>query len=123
MESHEERLHNMIKQSKVESAKDQARVAATTIRERRDSVQMEGIAGGGGMGGMGGMGGGDGYGGDSRDRGSRGADLTLLRHQCQTYPACSPRLLADLLLSRACRLWPWGVKTSPWRTHFTRRIS
>ena len=70
MESHEERLHNMIKQSKVESAKDQARVAATTIRERRDSIQMEGIAGGGGMGGMGS---GDGYGGDSRDRGLSGS--------------------------------------------------
>ena len=59
----------MIKQSKVESAKDQARAAATTIRERRDSVHMEGIAGGSGMGGMGG---GDGFGGDGRDRGLSG---------------------------------------------------
>lgn len=66
MESHEERLHNMIKQSKVESAKDQARAAATTIREKRDSA-MEGIGGGGG--GPMGMGGGD----FNRDRGYSGS--------------------------------------------------
>lgn len=67
MESHEERLHNMIKQSKVESARDQARAAATTIRDKqRDSV-MEGI-GGGGPPGQGG--GGDSFG---RDRGYSGS--------------------------------------------------
>lgn len=67
MESHEERLHNMIKQSKVESARDQARAAATTIREKRDSA-MEGIGGGGG--GPQGMGGGDNF---NRDRGYSGS--------------------------------------------------
>lgn len=50
MESHEERLHNMIKQSKVESAKDQARAAESTIRSARRDSGMVGI--GGGQGGM-----------------------------------------------------------------------
>jgi hypothetical protein len=48
MESHEERLHNMIKQSKVESARDQARAAASTIRENRRDSGMVGIGGGDG---------------------------------------------------------------------------
>jgi hypothetical protein len=54
MESHEEKLHNMIKITKMESAKDQARDAAKSIRERQRENQklgynssMTGIAGGG----------------------------------------------------------------------------
>ena len=39
MESHEEKLHNMIKISKIESAKDQARYAARTIREKQKEQQ------------------------------------------------------------------------------------
>ena len=35
MESHEEKLHNMIKISKQESAREQARDAAKSIRERQ----------------------------------------------------------------------------------------
>jgi hypothetical protein len=53
MESHEEKLHNMIKISKMESARDQARDAARTIKERqRDQARlglgssMTGIGGG-----------------------------------------------------------------------------
>ena len=53
MESHEEKLHNMIKITKMESAKDQARDAAKSIRERQRENQrlgigssMTGIAGG-----------------------------------------------------------------------------
>ena len=50
MESHEEKLHNMIKISKMESAKDQARDAARSIRDRqREQKRL-----GGGMQGMGG---------------------------------------------------------------------
>lgn len=54
MESHEEKLHNMIKTSKMESARDQAKEAARSIMDRK---RMEGIGGGGG--------GGDGRGGYS----------------------------------------------------------
>ena len=43
MESHEEKLYNMIKSSKMDSAKDQAKVAAKNIMERK---RMEGIGGG-----------------------------------------------------------------------------
>jgi hypothetical protein len=39
MESHEEKLHNMIKISKMESAKDQARDAAKVIREKQREQQ------------------------------------------------------------------------------------
>lgn len=35
MESHEEKLHNMIKQSKMDSAKDQAARQAKAIKERQ----------------------------------------------------------------------------------------
>jgi len=74
MESHEEKLHNMIKISKMESAKDQARDAARSIRDRqREQKRL-----GGGMQGMGGgsmdysptLGGGSSSFGDSRDIGS-----------------------------------------------------
>lgn len=44
MESHEEKLHNMIKLSKMESAKDQARDAARTIRDRQREQQRMGIS-------------------------------------------------------------------------------
>eukprot|EP01035_Chromulina_nebulosa_P009610 gene9610-12965_t len=42
MESHEEKLHNMIKTSKMESAKDQARDAAKVIREKQREMQKLG---------------------------------------------------------------------------------
>mmetsp|Transcript_22040 Transcript_22040/g.22771 ORF Transcript_22040/g.22771 Transcript_22040/m.22771 type:complete len:546 (-) Transcript_22040:153-1790(-) len=42
MESHEEKLHNMIKISKIESAKDQANDAAKVIRERQRAAQKAG---------------------------------------------------------------------------------
>ena len=42
MESHEEKLHNMIKISKMESARDQAKDAAKLIGERK-TKQMQGI--------------------------------------------------------------------------------
>jgi coatomer subunit delta len=44
MESHEEKLHNMIKVSKMESAKDQAKDAAKVIRERQREAQKLGLA-------------------------------------------------------------------------------
>ena len=43
MESHEENLHNMIKISKMETAKDQARDAARSIRERQREQQRLGV--------------------------------------------------------------------------------
>lgn len=46
MESHEEKLHNMIKLSKMESAKDQAQAAAKAIRDKQKELAR---AGGGGM--------------------------------------------------------------------------
>jgi hypothetical protein len=52
MESHEEKLHNMIKISKMESAKDQARDAAKSIRDRQREQQRLGL--GSGMTGIGG---------------------------------------------------------------------
>lgn len=54
MESHEEKLHNMIKISKMESAKDQARDAARTIKERQKEQQMRGGSAMEGMGSHGG---------------------------------------------------------------------
>ena len=57
MESHEEKLHNMIKISKMEQAKDQARDAAKVIREKQRDQQrlgqgssMQGIGSGSGGG-------------------------------------------------------------------------
>jgi len=44
MESHEEKLHIMIKQSKMESAKDQARDAAKAIRDRQREQQKYGLS-------------------------------------------------------------------------------
>eukprot|EP00601_Ochromonadales_sp_CCMP2298_P007681 CAMPEP_0173192696 /NCGR_PEP_ID=MMETSP1141-20130122/13557_1 /TAXON_ID=483371 /ORGANISM="non described non described, Strain CCMP2298" /LENGTH=483 /DNA_ID=CAMNT_0014116971 /DNA_START=162 /DNA_END=1613 /DNA_ORIENTATION=+ len=54
MESHEEKLHNMIKISKIESAKDQAMAAARSIKDK----QKEQLRLGGSGGGMAGIGGG-----------------------------------------------------------------
>ena len=54
MESHEEKLHNMIKISKQESAREQARDAAASIRERQKEQQRLGLGNG-----MTGIGGGD----------------------------------------------------------------
>ena len=51
MESHEENLHNMIKISKMETAKDQARDAARSIRERQRDLQRTGVNTGMGGGG------------------------------------------------------------------------
>jgi hypothetical protein len=44
MESHEEKLHQMIQASKMESAKDQAAVAAKNIRERQREQQRAGTS-------------------------------------------------------------------------------
>jgi hypothetical protein len=45
MDSHEEKLHNMIKQSKMESAKDQAAAAAKSIKEKqREQLRTTGSA-------------------------------------------------------------------------------
>lgn len=44
MESHEEKLHIMILESKKEAAKDQAREAARSIRERQKEQQRLGIS-------------------------------------------------------------------------------
>eukprot|EP01041_Mallomonas_annulata_P000721 gene721-1391_t len=44
MESHEEKLHNMIKTSKMESAKDQARDAAKVIRDRQREQHKAGVS-------------------------------------------------------------------------------
>ncbi len=44
MESHEEKLHNMIKVSKMESARDQAKDAAKVIRERQRDQHRAGIS-------------------------------------------------------------------------------
>ena len=45
MESHEEKLHNMIKLSKIESARDQARDAAISIREKQRDLQKTSLQG------------------------------------------------------------------------------
>ena len=47
MESHEERLQLMIQQTKMDAAQDNARAAATTIREQKAASGMVGIGGGG----------------------------------------------------------------------------
>lgn len=69
MESHEEKLHNMIKVSKMESAKEHARDAAKVIREKqREQIKLnqsmgmsnDGMGSDGGMRGGGGGGGGGG---------------------------------------------------------------
>lgn len=58
MESHEEKLHNMIKISKMESAKDQARDAARIIRDKQKEQQRLNPGGSGLSGISSGMGGG-----------------------------------------------------------------
>ena len=68
MESHEENLHNMIKISKMETAKDLASAAAARlIRDRRAQQQRTGVPTG--------MGGGGGDGNDMQ--------LGLSTHSCQ----------------------------------------
>lgn len=49
MESHEEKLHNMIKISKIESAKDQASAAARAIKDKQKEMRLGGM-GSSGMG-------------------------------------------------------------------------
>lgn len=44
MESHEEKLHNMIKLSKMESAKDQAQAAAKAIKDRQKEQARAGLS-------------------------------------------------------------------------------
>lgn len=53
MESHEEKLHLMIKMSKMESAKDQARDAARIIKEKQKEAARSGMGGMGSMQGIG----------------------------------------------------------------------
>ncbi|CAM9239413.1 unnamed protein product [Discosporangium mesarthrocarpum] len=55
MDSHEERLHNMIQDSKREAAKEEANRKAKELRERQKEMANRGVAGMSGMGG-GGMG-------------------------------------------------------------------
>jgi hypothetical protein len=61
MESHEEKLFNMIKASKMESAKDEAQRQADQIRRRQRELQRGGSASG-----MPGIGSGSGYGNESK---------------------------------------------------------
>jgi len=58
MESHEEKLHKMIQQSKESQAKEEADRKAKAFREEKRAAKMAGIGGSGGSGGMAGMGGG-----------------------------------------------------------------
>lgn len=44
MESHEEKLHNMIKMSKMESARDQAAAAASSIKAKQREQRMAGLS-------------------------------------------------------------------------------
>lgn len=46
MDSHEEKLHNMIKVSKMDNARDQAKDAAKVIREKNRDIGRQGIGGG-----------------------------------------------------------------------------
>ena len=46
MDSHEEKLHNMIKVSKMDNARDQAKDAAKIIREKNREIGRQGISGG-----------------------------------------------------------------------------
>jgi hypothetical protein len=100
MESHEERLHNMIKQTKMEAAADQARAAESTIREKRASGGMEGFGGGlsAGMGSMGGGGSGmgGGMGGSNHGFGSGGASpaFTPATNSYQTSAAIPTKAAA-----------------------------
>jgi hypothetical protein len=48
MDSHEEKLHNMIKVSKMDNARDQAKDAAKVIRERNRDMGRQGIGSTGG---------------------------------------------------------------------------
>lgn len=83
MESHEEKLAQMIKVSKMAEAKEAAKRKATELREREreqrwDATRITGISsnGGGGGGGMGGMGGDD----DPYYRGARGPNSGISSH-------------------------------------------
>jgi len=71
MESHEENLQKMIKQSKIESAKDQARDAARVIRDRQREHRYSGSGSG-----MTGIGGGSFDAGSSASSSSAGFDTT-----------------------------------------------
>ena len=46
MDSHEEKLHNMIKVSKMDNARDQAKDAAKVIREKNRDIGRQGIGSG-----------------------------------------------------------------------------
>mmetsp|Transcript_14067 Transcript_14067/g.23399 ORF Transcript_14067/g.23399 Transcript_14067/m.23399 type:complete len:543 (-) Transcript_14067:258-1886(-) len=88
MESHEEKLHNMIKISKIESAKDQAIAAARAIKDKQKEQQSLGM----GSGGMEGLGGGgsrlDAEG--AEDGGGGGSDAGFSSQPSFTDPLPSP---------------------------------
>ncbi|KAG5190246.1 coatomer protein complex,delta sub-unit [Tribonema minus] len=67
MDSHEERLHNMIQESKREAARDEAARKAQEMRQRQKALQAAGGSAMAGMGGGGGMAGGGGGGGGAAD--------------------------------------------------------
>ncbi|GMH90692.1 hypothetical protein TrVE_jg5976 [Triparma verrucosa] len=71
MESHEEKLHMMIKQSKEDAAKDEAKRQAKAIKERQMQMMKQQLGGGGGPPSASGMqgfgGGGNNMGGGSQD--------------------------------------------------------
>lgn len=54
MDSHEEKLHNMIKISKMDHAREQMKDAAKVIREKNRDIGRQGIGGGSPMEGQGG---------------------------------------------------------------------
>lgn len=65
MESHEEKLYNMIRASQMESARDEAARQAKAIRERQREQMRTGMGGGSGMPGMGSSGSMTGFGSSS----------------------------------------------------------
>jgi hypothetical protein len=65
MESHEEKLYNMIRASQMESARDEAARQAKAIRERQREQMRSGMGGSGGMPGMGSSGSMTGFGSSS----------------------------------------------------------
>ena len=75
MDSHEEKVHLALKQSKEDSAKDEMRRQAKNIKERQMQAMRQNFVSGHGMGGGGATGGMQGFGGGGDPSTSGGADF------------------------------------------------
>jgi len=110
MDSHEEKLHNMVKKTKMDSAKDQANHMSKVIRSRqKEAAKSGGLIAAGTMTGIGGGGGAGGdnvveleqqQGGTSRSQHQMGYELTLTDKEQAPIAATAPTNVQSIKLGK-----------------------